>query len=83
MVKLKTKSEILWEVTKMIIKKQKAVFKEASKGKTERDVYWDILEDDWFDYLEKKLTIEKKQCMYCEKIVDYSSGIFTCGECSK
>ena len=25
---------------------------------------------------------EKKQCMYCEKIVDYSSGIFTCGECS-
>ncbi len=25
---------------------------------------------------------EKKQCMYCEKEVDYSTGIFTCAECS-
>jgi len=24
-----------------------------------------------------------KQCMYCEKIVDYSTGIFTCEDCSK
>ena len=24
-----------------------------------------------------------KQCMYCEKTVDYSSGIFTCEDCSK
>ena len=26
---------------------------------------------------------EKKQCMHCEKTVEYSSGVFTCGECSQ
>jgi hypothetical protein len=25
----------------------------------------------------------KKQCMSCEKTVDYSSGVFTCEDCSK
>lgn len=25
---------------------------------------------------------DDKQCMYCEETVDYSSGIFICGECA-
>jgi len=25
----------------------------------------------------------QKQCMYCEKTVNYSDGIFTCADCSK
>ncbi len=27
--------------------------------------------------------INYKQCMYCEKTVEYSSSIFTCEDCSK
>ena len=27
--------------------------------------------------------LKNRQCMYCEKTVEYSSGIFTCKDCSK
>ena len=26
--------------------------------------------------------INYRQCMYCEKTVEYSSGVFTCEDCS-
>ena len=42
----------------------------------------------WDDFLKEidKLKEElpnKQQCMYCEKTVDFSEGVFTCYECSK
>ena len=27
--------------------------------------------------------INTRQCMYCENTVEYSSGIFTCSECTE
>ena len=32
---------------------------------------------------ELKSKLKYKQCMYCEKTVEYSSGVFTCKDCSQ
>ena len=40
----------LWEMAKVIVDRQKAA-KEISADK----VYWDMLEEAWFDWLEEKL----------------------------
>jgi|TARA_R110000851_G_scaffold233479_1_gene386048 hypothetical protein len=45
---------VLWEIAEMIVKKQKHFY--SQDPKTTDTVMWDMLPEDWFDYLEEKLT---------------------------
>jgi hypothetical protein len=45
---------VLWEIAEMIVKKQKHFY--SQDPKTTDTGMWDMLPEDWFDYLEEKLT---------------------------
>jgi len=45
--------------------------------------YWLVNECKTDDVNKAIIDYEKKACMSCEKEVDFSSGIFTCHECSE